>query len=174
MSFPLDPHEALRLKAIQSLGAESSIPAETLDRITAYARDHFQVPICLVTLIEAERQLILSRQGIDARETKRDVSFCTHAIVRPDVLVIPDAHKDERFRNNPFVTGAPFIRFYAGAPLAYEGEIRLGALCLIDSKPRTMSRGEQAELMMLADFVVSVITSRAFGLPEPDISLALQ
>jgi GAF domain-containing protein len=72
------------------------------------------------------------------------------------------------------VTGAPFIRFYAGAPLAYEGEIRLGALCLIDSKPRTMSRGEQAELMMLADFVVSVITSRAFGLPEPDISLALQ
>jgi len=173
-TFPLDPHEALRLKAIQSLGAESWLPAETLDRITAYARDHFEVPICLVTLIEAERQLILSRQGLDARETRRDASFCTHAIVRPDVLVIPDSHKDERFRNNPFVTGAPFIRFYAGAPLAYEGEIRLGALCLIDSKPRTMSRGEQAELMMLADYVVSVITSHAFGLPEPDISLALQ
>lgn len=174
MLVPLDPHEALRVKAIQSLDAESWLPAETIDRITAHVRDHFAVPICLVTLVEADRQLILSRQGVDVRETPRNVSFCTYTILQPEVLVVPDARRDPRFAGNPYVTGEPHIRFYAGAPLTYDNAIRLGSLCIIDRKPRPFTRGDQAELMMLADHVVSVITSRALGLPEPDISLALQ
>jgi GAF domain-containing protein len=173
LDFPLDPKETLRLRAIRGLDVEKWLPAETLDRITAHARDHFQVPICLVTLIEAERQLILSRQGVAISETPRSAAFCTYTILQPEVLVVPDARKDERFKSNPYVTGAPFIRFYAGAPLIYENDVRLGSLCLIDTQPRSFSMGERAELHMLADYVVSVITSRALGLPEPDVCLAL-
>ncbi len=173
MDFPLDPNEMLRLRAVRELGVDKWLPAETLDRITAHARDHFQVPICLVTFIEAERQLILSRQGLDATETPRSAAFCTYTILRPEVLVVPDARKDERFKNNPYVTGEPFLRFYAGAPLVYDNDIRLGSLCLLDTRPRSFSLGERAELHMLADYVVSVITSRALGLAEPDIGPAL-
>ena len=126
-----------------------------------------------MTFIEADRQLILSKQGVGLSETPRGAAFCTYTILQPDVLVVPDARKDERFKSNLYVTGAPFIRFYAGAPLAYEEEVRLGSLCLIDTKARSFSMGERAELHMMAEYVVSVISSRAFGLPEPDISLAL-
>jgi GAF domain-containing protein len=174
MDFPLDPQEALRLKAIEGLGVEAWLPAPTLDRITAYARDHFGVPICLVTLIEAECALLVSRQGLEGEQVPRHAAFCSHAIVTPALLVVRDTRADARFRGNPLVTGEPHIRFYAGAPLAYEGEVRLGSLCIMDTKPRTLTRGERAELAMLADCVASVITSRALGLPEPDISLALQ
>jgi GAF domain-containing protein len=174
MDFPLDPHETLRLKAIAGLGVEAWLPAETLDRITAHAKTHFRVPICLVTLIEAECALLISRQGLEAKEVPRHVAFCSHTIGSPEVLMVPDTRVDPRFKGNPLVTGEPHIRFYAGAPLTYEGEVRLGSLCLMDYKPRTLSRGEQAELAMFADYVASIITSRALGLPEPDISLALQ
>ncbi len=171
--LPPGPHEFLRLRTLKDLGVAERIPDAAVDRITAFARRQFQVPICLVTLVEADRQLFLSRQGLDSTETPRSASFCTHAILSSAVLVVPDARKDDRFRNNPLVTGEPFIRFYAGAPLVYQDEIRLGSLCLIDRKPRSFSRGEQAELMMLADTVVSVIVARALGLPEPDLTLAL-
>ena len=173
MNYPLDPNEFQRLRTIEELQVKKHLPDETVDRITAFARDRFRVPICLVTIIEAERQLLVSRQGLEVTETPRSASFCTHAILSSAVLVVPDARKDDRFRNNPLVTGQPFIRFYAGAPLVYQDEIRLGSLCLIDRKPRSFSRGEQAELMMLADTVVSVIVARALGLPEPDLTLAL-
>lgn len=173
MSYPLDPNEFLRLRSLKELAAAERRPDPLLDRITAFAKARFQVPVCLVTVVEADRQLFLSRQGLDRDETPRSASFCTYAILTSAVFVVPDARKDERFRANPLVTGEPFIRFYAGAPLVYQEEIRLGSLCVIDRKPRTFSRGEQAELMMLADTVVSVIVARAFGLPEPDLSLVL-
>ena len=173
MDFPLDPNEFQRLRTIEELQVKTHLPDATVDRITAFARDRFSVPICLVTLVEADRQVFLSRQGLDVEQTPRSASFCTHAILASAVFVVPDARKDDRFRNNPLVTGEPFIRFYAGAPLVYEAQTRLGALCLIDRKPRIFSRGEQAELMMLADAVVSIIAARALGLPEPDLTAAL-
>lgn len=173
MDFPLDPHETIRLKALTDLNAAKYIPNATVDRITAFARTHFRVPFCLVNLIEAERALVLSSQGIAVSEVPRNQAFCTYAILQDDVLVIPDTRADERFKNNPLVMGSPFIRFYAGAPLIYERQIRLGSLCLMDTKPRSFSRGEQAELRMLAQHVVSIIVSHAFGLPEPDIGIAL-
>jgi GAF domain-containing protein len=173
LDIPLDPHEVLRLKTLTYLDVAKRIPDATVDRITAFAQSHFRVPICLVNLIEAERALVLSRQGLDTSELPRSLAFCTYTILRPAVLVVPDARLDDRFKNNPLVTGEPQIRFYAGAPLGYEGEIRLGSLCLIDTKPRCSSRGEKAELQMLADHVVGVIVSLALGLPEPDLKTAL-
>jgi GAF domain-containing protein len=173
MEFPPDPSETLRRDALKLLDVAQRIPSSTIDRITAFARTHFGVPVCLVTLIEAERQVLLSKQGWQSSETPRKVAFCTYTILQSEVLVVPDARRDERFRGNPLVTSAPFIRFYAGAPLVYEEEVRLGSLCLIDQKPRSFSRGERAELAMLADHVVGVMTSWVLGLPEPDIEMAL-
>jgi GAF domain-containing protein len=173
MQYPLDPNEMLRLSAIQQLEVAKRIPDAAVDRITAFAREHFRVPICLVTIVESERQLFLSRQGLDRTETPRNMSFCTHAILTSEVMVVQNAKADPRFKDNALVTGPPYIRFYAGAPLTYEGDVRLGSLCLIDQKPRSFSKGEQAELMMLAEHVVSIILARSMGLSEPDISAAL-
>jgi GAF domain-containing protein len=173
MEYPLDPNEEMRLAALEKLQVAKLSADPAIDRVTAYGRERFQVPICLATLIEAQRQVLVSRQGIDVAETPRSLSFCTYAILKPQVLVVPDATADERFRDNPLVTGEPFIRFYAGAPLVYKEEIRLGALCLVDYTPREFSPAEQAELVTLAECVVSIILARAWSLPEPDLSATL-
>ncbi len=171
MDFPLDPDEAHRLKAIQELGVTKRIPDPAVDRITAFAREHFQVPYCFATLVDAERWLTLSRQGLDVSEMPRNAAFCAHTILRSEVLVVLDAQEDERFKDMPAVKGEPFVRFYAGAPLIYESEVRLGALCILDRRRRrAFSSAEKAELIMLAESVVSVIVARAFDLPEPDLS----
>jgi GAF domain-containing protein len=149
LSVPPDPNEIPRLKALKDLDASKWLPNATIDRVTAFARNHFGVPICLVNLIEADQALVASKQGLDVARLDRRIAFCTYTILQPGVFVIPDARADERFKDNPVVTSEPFIRFYAGAPLVYEGEVRLGSLCLLDTKPRSFSRGEQAELQML-------------------------
>ena len=107
------------------------------DRITQLASRMFKVPICLVSLVDTERQWFKSCIGLPVRETHRDAAFCTHAILpdAPDVLVVPDALEDVRFCNNPLVLDDPFIRFYAGAPLKSYGQ-KIGTLCLIDRTPR--------------------------------------
>ncbi len=167
LDIPGDPNEIERLQALQELDADKLMSDPVIDRITAFTRERFEVPICLVTLIEAQRQVLLSRQGVEVTETPRNLSFCTYAILKPQVLVVPDARKDERFQTNPLVTGEPFVCFYAGAPLTYRNEIRLGALCLIDYKPRTLPKRKQTELMRLADHVVAVIVARATGQAPP-------
>ena len=172
-TIPADPNEWERLKTLEELAVAQHMPDAAVDQITAYARERFQVPICLVTLIEAQRQVIFSRQGLEITETPRDVSFCTHTILNDEVLVASDASQDERFKNNPFVVGEPFIRFYAGAPLIFQGETRLGSLCLIDFRPRAFSLGERSELARLAEQVVSILIRRAYGLPVRDLSSVL-
>lgn len=108
----------------------------TLDDITDYASDLCDAPIALVSIVESVRQRFLARVGIDATETPRDVSFCAHAMLGDDIFVVPDATLDARFADNALVTGAPHIRFYAGAPLIDGDGVPLGALCVIDDKPR--------------------------------------
>jgi GAF domain-containing protein len=173
MNVPPHPDEWQRLKVLEELAVADHIPDAALDQITAHAREWFKVPVCLVTLIEAERQVIVSRQGLEITETPRSVSFCTHTILTDEVLVVTDAGQDDRFRSNPFVAGEPHVRFYAGAPLIYQGENRLGSLCLIDFRPRTFSRGERSELTRLAEHVVSILIRRAYGLPVPNVSAVL-
>ncbi|MFC1456484.1 GAF domain-containing protein [Microvirga arabica] len=142
MTFPPDPNEILRLKALKDLEASKWLPNVTIDRVTAFARSHFGVPMCLVNLIEADQALVASKQGLDVSRLDRRIAFCSHTILQPSVLVVSDARADERFKDNSVVTGEPYIRFYAGAPLIYEGDVRLGSLCLLDTKPRSFSRGE--------------------------------
>lgn len=140
--------EAGRVAALCSMAILDTAAEERFDRITRIAQAHFRVPIALVSLIDSERQWFKSRQGLDASETPRDISFCGHAILSDDILYIPNTREDLRFADNPLVTGGPKIRFYAGAPLhSPEGE-RVGTLCVIDDKPRVFS---DAELMLLRD-----------------------
>lgn len=137
MQVPAIPEdETRRLAALCELGVLDTPPEERFDRITATARLLFDVPIVLVSLIDEKRQWFKSRQGLDACETARDISFCGHAILGNDVFVVEDTRQDPRFLDNPLVTGEPCIRFYAGAPLANPDGMKLGTLCVIDRKPR--------------------------------------
>ncbi|MFT4279141.1 MAG: EAL domain-containing protein [Rhodopseudomonas sp.] len=111
-------------------------PEEEFDRLVGLASRLFDVPIVLVSLLERERQFFKAYIGLDTCETSRDVSFCAHAIMHDDIMVVLDAALDPRFSRNPLVIGPPFIRFYAGKPLSAPNGAKLGTLCIIDTEPR--------------------------------------
>lgn len=146
-------NETLRLSALEAAQLLDTPPEERFDRITRLAARTFDVPICLVSLIDKDRQWFKSCYGLGVRETARDISFCGHAILGADTFVVENALQDERFADNPLVTGEPDIRFYAGAPLEDRNGFRLGTLCLIDKKPRTFSSDDQKTLRDFADLV---------------------
>ncbi len=149
--FPTN--EASRLAALRTTQLLDTPPEERFDRVTRLAAELFDVPICLVSLIDSDRQWFKSCYGLDARETARNVSFCGHAILGSNLFVVENALTDERFADNPLVTGPPDIRFYAGAPLTDLEGYRLGTLCLIDRRPRTFSEEEQQALRDFADII---------------------
>lgn len=148
--YPED--EPQRLATLHALNILDSPPEERFDRLTRLAKRIFGVPIALVSLVDANRQWFKSRQGLDACETPRDISFCGHAILGQDVFMIPDTKQDPRFADNPLVTGEPHIRFYAGCPLTIDGR-KLGTLCIIDRQPRYF---EEDDINTLKDLAVMV------------------
>ena len=135
-SAPLQTAAAPRAEILEPYNLASLEDDPRLRRLTDFAADLCEVPTALVSLVEDERQWFAARTGLEARETPRAVSFCTHAIQSDALMVVPDATLDARFRENPLVTGEPFIRFYAGAPLVNAAGERLGTLCVIDQQPR--------------------------------------
>ncbi len=143
---PTPVDELLRLETLRNLKILDTDPEERFDRVTRLAKRLFGAPIALVSLVDAERQWFKSRQGLDATETPREVSFCGHAILDEDVMVVGDAHDDERFCDNPLVTDDPSIRFYAGYPLSAPDGRKVGTLCIIDREPRDMP-DEDVELL---------------------------
>jgi diguanylate cyclase (GGDEF)-like protein len=147
-AIPVD--EASRLDALRSLNILDTAAEERFDRLTRLAKRAFGVPIALVSLVDANRQWFKSCQGLSVSETPRHVSFCGHAILSREVLVVPDALLDERFHDNPLVVGEPKIRFYAGCPLAAPNGSRLGTLCLVDREPRALDAGDLEVLRDLA------------------------
>jgi len=155
-----------RVAFLQSLLILDTDSEESFDRITKAASKLFNCPICLVSLVDAERQWFKSCIGLDVSQTHRDYAFCAHAILpaKPTTLIVEDAALDERFKESPLVTGAPFIRFYAGAPLVYTDdnlvEWKLGTLCIIAPTPRTMADDEIVLLEMLARLVVAELELR--------------
>lgn len=162
MDFPLGPNESERLQALIETNLLDGKPDTALDALCSDARAHFDVPIALVTLLDDVRQHFRGRSGTEETETPRNQAFCNYTILSDDIFVVPDALEDPRFVHNPLVTGQPFIRFYAGAPLTYLKDIRLGALCLLDRRPRSFSLGDRAELAEMADRAVAVIAARSF------------
>lgn len=146
----LPPDENTRLDTLRALNILDTSAEERFDRLTRLARRLFGVPIALVSLVDENRQWFKSRQGLDACETSRDISFCGHAILGDDVLMVPDALLDMRFHDNPLVRDEPKIRFYAGHPLKVPNGSKLGTLCLIDREPRMLDDDECILLKDLA------------------------
>lgn len=147
--YPLD--EAARILALQRTALLDSPAEERFDRITRLASRFFGVETCLLSLIDTDRQWFKSKVGLDVTQTSRDISFCAHAILHPDLMIVSDALRDERFLNNPFVTDQPHIRFYAGAPIREPSGQPIGTLCLIDSISREFSENEKQALREFAD-----------------------
>ena len=164
MQQPAIPdNEAQRLAALRALDILDTPPEERFDRITRIAARLMDVPIALVSLVDANRQWFKSCIGLDASETPRGISFCGHAILESEALVIADALADPRFADNPLVAGEPRIRFYVGQPLAAVDGSRLGTLCLIDRKPRQMSASDFQALRDLAHLVERELNDAQLG-----------
>lgn len=145
--------ETRRIAELRSLGLLDSAPDERFDRVTRLAQRLFDVPIALISLVDEDRQWFKSRQGLNAPETPRDVSFCGHAILGDEIMHVADATEDARFVDNPLVTDDPSIRFYAGCPIAGPGGSKLGTLCIIGREPRELTDGDKHSLRDLAEMV---------------------
>lgn len=146
---PIPGNEQERLAALHFLNLLDTRPEERFDRLTRMARRLFSVSIATVTLVDTDRQWFKAREGVALPETPRDISFCGHAILTDEILLVPDAREDKRFFDNPLVTGAPNIRFYAGCPLNVGG-YNVGTLCVIDAEPREFGEEEMQLLKDLA------------------------
>lgn len=147
--------ELARLKSLESYSVLDTDPVASLDNLTALAAEICKTPISLISLIDERRQWFLSRFGLDVKETPRSHAFCAHAIERSDLFEVADATIDPRFKDNPLVTGDPYIRFYAGMPLITPEGQAIGTLCVIDRVARTLSPRERGALRALRDFVIS-------------------
>ena len=161
MRPPIPQRESERLADLHALDILDTIPEQAYDDLTRIAAGICGTPIGAVSLIDADRQWFKSKLGIDANETSRDTSFCAHALSTPEELfIVPDAHTDARFAGNPSVTGDPHVRFYAGAPLVTQKGTALGALCVIDTKPRTLEPFQREALRGLSRQVVALMELR--------------
>ncbi|PIM54309.1 histidine kinase [Roseateles chitinivorans] len=160
MTAPIPANEAERIQALRELLILDTPPEERFDRIVEFAAEEFGVPIALISLVDDNRQWFKARFGLAVCETDRQSSFCGHAIHVSEVTVVPDATQDPRFADNPMVLGPPNIRFYAGAPLEIRPGIRVGTLCLIDRRRRTLDDTDLAILMSLRDVVVSELLGK--------------
>ncbi len=147
------PDETQRLATLRSLNILNTESEERFDRLTRMAQRMFDVPIALVSLVDEDHQWFKSCVGLNIIGTPRAISFCGHAILGDDIFLIPDATEDARFADNPLVRGEPGIRFYAGCPLLAPNGQKLGTLCIIDTKPRTLS---DEDLLLLRDLSAMV------------------
>jgi diguanylate cyclase (GGDEF)-like protein len=161
-----EPVEDERLAALARFDILDSGAEASFDRITGLVRTVLDVPMAAVSLIDRDRQWFKSHPGIDASETPRNIAFCDHTVARGAAFVVPDAHIDPRFRDNPLVTGAPYIGSYAGVPLTSRDGYHVGTLCALGVKPREFSAGQIAVLHSLAGIVVDELELRRIALHD--------
>lgn len=166
-SAPLHPNEIARQAAVDQLHLTGDEFEESFDRLTRLIRYVLGVSISAFSIIDHERQYFKSIQGLDTRETPRDVAFCAQAILGDDTLVVEDAHLDQRFAENPLVTGDPKIRFYAGIPIRAHNGMPIGTLCAIDSKPRELTKDQLQLMKDLRDILEETLLLRSLSVRDP-------
>ena len=148
------------MKVLWQYDVLDTVPEAVFDELASLAALICDAPIALITLIDEDRQWFKSKVGVNLSETPRNISFCAHAIVKQDMMIVPDAKKDKRFKNNPLVVAAPKIRFYAGMPLITPDGHALGTLCVVDLKPRQLSEAQKNALTVLARHVMTQLEIR--------------
>jgi len=156
-SAPIPENEPDRIKNLCEHMILDTPADQRFDDLTKLAQMICGTPITLVSLVDTDRQWFKSKQGLEATETPRDVAFCAHAILADDAFVVEDATKDDRFSDNPLVTGAPHVRAYLGCPMISTKGFRLGTLCAIDTNPRTFTADQIQAVKLLSRQVVTLI-----------------
>ena len=152
--------EADRLAALRRYRILDTEPEQRFDDLALLASQICGTPMALISLVDRDRQWFKARVGVDVPQTPRDIAFCARAIHQPALFVVPDALQDERFRENPLVRAEPHIRFYAGAPLITADGHALGTICVLDRKPRVLTKAQEASLEALKRQVVSQLELR--------------
>ena len=153
--------EFSRQRALDTYRVVDTVPEQAFDDITRLASMICDAPIALISLIDRDRQWFKSRSGLDLAEGKREEAFCDHVIRQPDQLMeVPDATRDARFADNPFVTGPDDIRFYAGMPLVTPGGAPIGTVCVLDRQPRELNAEQREGLASLARLTMNLMESR--------------
>lgn len=158
MKAALPANEAERVELLDQLGILDTPRERKYDDLAQLAMAICATPIAVITLIDTERQWFKTCLGLDGNETSRDIAFCAHALLQPqELLVVEDTLLDPRFADNPQVTGEPYIRFYAGAPLEMEPGLAMGTLCVVDYVPRQLDSTQLYALRLLANQVVQLL-----------------
>jgi len=153
-------NERGRLEALESLQLLDTPEEALYDAFAELAREIAGSGMATITLVDERRQWFKSHLGLPVRETSRDVAFCSHVVECGDELVIPDARADDRFADNPLVTGEPFVRFYAGIPLTNADGFTIGTLCVLDVKPKKLTKLQLTGLRSVARALMNVLESR--------------
>lgn len=153
--------EAQRMQTLRSYRVLETAAEQPLDDLVKVASIVCQTPIALVSLVDEARQWFKARVGLDATETPREQAFCAHAIHGSEILEVVDAAHDPRFANNPLVRGGPEIRFYAGAPLVGHDGHAAGTLCVIDRRPRVLTKEQREALVALGRVATHLLEMRA-------------
>lgn len=160
MTAPVPANEKARLEALHRYRVLDTEPERAFDDVTKLASYICGTPMALVTLLDKDRQWFKSKVGIESSETSRDIAFCAHTLYQGKLMIVENAVEDERFKANPYVTGDPHVRFYAGAPLLTSEGHGLGSLCVLDRKPRQLDPGQIAALEALSRTIVTTLELR--------------
>jgi response regulator RpfG family c-di-GMP phosphodiesterase len=160
LDYPIPSNEHQRLRALLECEILDTEAEPVFDAFVQAACTLCETPVAIISLLDERRQWFKAKVGLQADETERRVAFCSHTIMADEPMIVPDAREDDRFRNNPLVTGDPFIRFYAGIPLTLESGERLGSLCVIDFKPRELTSAQLSQLGLLARQAAAMIELR--------------
>jgi len=170
VNYPVPQDEIERLNTLRGYGILDTHPEERFDDLTRLAAYICDAPISLISLVDEDRQWFKSRKGVELCQTERKDAICAHAIMSPDLFIVPDASQDPRFATNPLVVGAMHVRFYAGAPLTAPNGHHLGALCVMDRVSRHLSHEQLDALCILSRQVMAQVV---FGKNLSDLRTAL-